>query len=149
MSLFTPESVTCGACGKTSQVLRAGSINADRREDLRQAILDGSFQAETCPHCGERMRLPAKLSYLDIGRRQWIIAEDTTELETWREAEGRAQALFDTTFGRAAPRLERELGSGLAARVVFGWPALREKVLCGGLGLDDLTLELLKLAIMR
>jgi hypothetical protein len=149
MSLFTTAEVTCGACGKMSEVSRAASINADRRDDLRQAILDGSFQAEACPHCGERMRLPAQLSYLDIGRGQWIIAEDTAELETWREAEARAQTLFDTTFGRAAPPLERELGSALAARVVFGWPALREKLLCGGCGLDDLTLELLKLAIMR
>ena len=27
----------------------AASVNADRRPDLREAILEGSFQAETCP----------------------------------------------------------------------------------------------------
>src|SRR3954471_7312048 len=129
MSLFTTAEVTCGACGNKHEVLRAASINADRREDLRQAILDGSFQLETCVSCGERMRLPAQVSYLDIGRGQWIIAEDTAGLETWREAEARAQGLFDSTFGRAAPPLARELGGGLAPRLVFGWPAMREKLL--------------------
>lgn len=149
MSLFTVAEASCGACGSRREVSRAASVNADRREDLRQAILNGSFQAELCHGCGERMRLPAQLSYLDIGRGQWIIAEDTAALATWRDAEASAQALFDSSFGRAAPALARELGSGLAPRLVFGWPALREKLLCRELGLDDVTLELLKLAIVR
>jgi hypothetical protein len=34
-------------------------------------------------------------------------------------------------------------------RVVFGWPAVREKLLCQELGLEDVTLELLKVAILR
>jgi hypothetical protein len=34
-------------------------------------------------------------------------------------------------------------------RLVFGWPALREKLIAKDLGLDDVTLELLKMAVMR
>jgi hypothetical protein len=34
-------------------------------------------------------------------------------------------------------------------RLVFGWPAPREKLLCGEPGLNDVVVELLKMAIMR
>jgi hypothetical protein len=149
MSLFMMAEAICGGCGGTREVSRAASVNADRREDLRQAILDGSFQAETCVECGCAMRLPAQLSYLDIGRGQWILAADSTEVERWPEFENNAQAMFDSTYGIAAPALARELGARLVPRLVFGWPALQEKLRCHALGLDDVTLEMLKLAIMR
>lgn len=32
---------------------------------------------------------------------------------------------------------------------MFGWAALREKLICQDLGVDDTTLEFLKMAIMR
>lgn len=34
-------------------------------------------------------------------------------------------------------------------QLVFGWPALREKLIGADLALDDMTLELLKIMIMR
>ncbi len=34
-------------------------------------------------------------------------------------------------------------------RLVFGWPALIEKLLCEELGLDDAALEALKLALLK
>jgi hypothetical protein len=149
MSLFEPRQLACGHCGGTGEVLAVASVNADRRADLRAAILDGTFQRVPCEHCGGMIRLPAQLNYLDIGRGQWIVAEPGTELPRWRDIEASAQALFDTTYGARAPRFGRELGSGLTPRLVFGWPALREKLLCRELGLEDLALELLKLAVMR
>jgi hypothetical protein len=149
MSLFMMAEAICGGCGGTREVSRAASVNADRREDLRQAIIDGSFQAETCFDCGCAMRLPAQLSYLDIGRGQWIFAEDSADIVRWPELESNAQAMFDSTYGSAAPALARELGAGLAPRLVFGWPALQEKLRCRELGLDDVTLEMLKIVIMR
>jgi hypothetical protein len=43
----------------------------------------------------------------------------------------------------------RQIGEGLRPRLVFGWAALREKLICQDLGVDDTTLEFLKMAIMR
>lgn len=37
----------------------------------------------------------------------------------------------------------------MSPRVVFGWPALREKILARDLGLDEVVLECMKLALMR
>ena len=36
------------------------------------------------------------------------------------------------------------MGEGFQPRLVFGWPALREKLLCASLSLNDVDLELLK-----
>jgi hypothetical protein len=43
----------------------------------------------------------------------------------------------------------REDISRIQPRVAFGWAALREKILCAEHGLDDVTLELLKLSTIR
>lgn len=149
MSIFLTVHATCGNCGAESDVQLAASVNADRRPDLRQAILDGTFQAVTCPGCGSAIRLPAHLSYLDIGRGQWILVDGAERIEDWSTAEDEALALFGDTYGAGAPPPARELGAGLRPRLVFGWPALREKLVCDELGLDDATLELLKIAIIR
>jgi hypothetical protein len=124
-------------------------VNADRRPDLRDAILDGSFQSLVCGACGTAIRLPAHLTYFDIGRGQWILVEDTGGLEKWYEAEADATALYEKAFGRLAPPMQRQMGEQIDARVVFGWTALREKLIAKQAGLDDAVLELLKISVLR
>lgn len=148
MSLFVNAGTTC-SCGKEMKFRLAASVNAGRRPDLRQEILDGTFQAETCPACGLRLRLPVHLSYLDIGRHQWILTEGTELLPEWRAVEEEALGVFDRTYGIRAPKPAQEVGAELRPRLVFGWPALRETLTGDELGLEPVALELLKIAIMR
>lgn len=148
MSIFHPASVTCATCGTKTDITRTASLNADRRPDLRSAVLDGSFQAETCPKCGTRIRLQPHFTYLDMRRGQWILVEPAELIEGWKEAEAEARLTWDRSFGPDAPPEAREIGEGMKPRLVFGWPALREKLLCSDLDLDDVTLELLKLAVL-
>jgi hypothetical protein len=149
MSLFVYARSTCGQCGTVAERDLAASVNADRRPDFRQDIIDGTFQAVSCTECGAAMRLPAHLSYLDVGRGQWILTEEITRLPEWRTSEAEANAIFDQSYGDGAPPIAHEIGEELTPRLVFGWPALREKLICRQLGLDDVTLELLKIAMLR
>ena len=149
MSIFHPVTATCPHCGASTAVERSASVNADRRPDLREAMLDGSFQSEPCSSCGERMRLPPHLTFLDMNNGQWIMAEPADLLENWPAEEAEARDTYSRSFGDQAPPSGRALGEGLKSRLVFGWPALREKLLCSDLGLDDVTLELTKMAIIR
>ncbi|MDE2006264.1 MAG: CpXC domain-containing protein [Rhodospirillales bacterium] len=149
MSIFLPATATCPVCNATKEVELAASVNADRRPDLREAILDGSFQAVACPKCDSPMRLPARITYLDVGRGQWILMDSAGARDDWAAGEAMARGVYDEAFGPDAPEFSREIGADLHARLVFGWPALREKVLCQSLGLDDTMLELLKIAVMR
>jgi hypothetical protein len=149
MSLFVKAIAACAHCGASRELKLSASINAQRRSDLRQEILDGTFQFFTCENCSAPLRLPIHLSYLDIGRNQWFLAEGINEISRWRDVENAARALFDKTYGSRAPASARELGAGLRPRLVFGWPALREALIGDDLALDPVVLELLKLAIIR
>lgn len=149
MSLFETALLTCPDCGTKTEVERCASVNADRRRDLRAAIIDGTFQSATCPKCDARLRLPPHLTYLEMRGKLWIAAEPAAEIENWPEIEAHVFDVYDRSFGlRAAPSAQ-ELGDGLEPRLVFGWPALREKLVCADLGLHDVTLELLKMAVIR
>lgn len=149
MSIFDIATVECPACGTESEFDLVLSVNADRRPDLRAQILDGTFQAVPCPSCGGLVRLPPAFTYMELRRGHWIAVHPAEEADGWRAHEASDLALFTETLGAAAPPQARELGEGLVPRVVFGWAALQEKLLLTELGLEDATLELLKLALVR
>ena len=149
MSLFQTLHAECPACGVAQAVEAVSSVNADRRPDLRDAVLDGSFQAIVCDGCGIQFRLPPRFTYVDFGRGQWFVAHPHDEAARWPAMEAMARDMFEATFGAAAPPLVREIGSQMRCRVTFGWPALREKLLCDAAGLDDVAIELAKASVLR
>lgn len=149
MSLFLTEELPCPSCRTPVSFELVHSVNADRRPDLRVAILDRSFQREPCPQCGYAFRVEPALTYIDVGRGQWIAAWPVSRRADWESLEQSTRRGFDKAFGEAAPGAARELGRGLRARLVFGWPALAEKIIAAEAGIDDLTLELVKAGILR
>jgi len=149
MSLFESAKAACPKCGTVHQFEVVASVNADRRPDLRAAILDGSFQREQCAKCKAEFVAPPMFTYFEVGGGWWILAQPAGFDEKWRDAAEIAREGFAKAYGANASAAAREIGTGLKVRVVFGWPALREKLLCGDLKLDDVELELLKMAIVR
>jgi hypothetical protein len=148
VSIFQRTTVTCPACDGEVAFDLAVSVSADRRPDLRAAILAGTFQREPCPLCGAAFRVEPEFTYLDLGRGQYIGAWPCARRADWRAAAARTQAGFDRAFGAQADVAARAIGDALALRVVFGWPALVEKILAAGNGLDDLLLEAAKVALL-
>ncbi|MBY6056358.1 CpXC domain-containing protein [Leisingera daeponensis] len=149
MSLFHPVNLVCPRCEAPVTMMAVGSVNADRRPDLRDDILEDRFQDCECDSCGESFRLQPQFNYLDAGRGQWIAAMPASRLRDHLELEDEAKALFDSSYGASAPAAARSVGSSLAARLTFGWPAVREKLLVKQLGLDDVIVEMMKLHILR
>jgi hypothetical protein len=148
MSIFQHTLVDCPGCERTLDFERVVSDNAGRRPDLREAILNGSFQRERCPHCGVRFRVDPELTYIDLGRGQYICAWPVSKRRTWQQFAARSQGSFDRAFGALATGEARALGATLEFRVAFGWPALTEKLLARAAGHDDRTLEVAKHAIV-
>lgn len=126
-----------------------GSVNADRRPDLRDAILANTFQEVTCEHCAEKFRLEPEFNYLDVGRGLWIAALPGREMLDFREAEPQARDTYDTAYGKDAPAEAQTVGEGLTPRVTFGWQGAREKILLAEHGLEDAIVEISKLELMR
>jgi hypothetical protein len=149
MSIFRTVQATCPGCNTPVPFQLVFSVAADRRPDLREAILDGSFQREACPSCGTVFRADPEFSYMDIQRGQYIGVWPASKRPQWRECAERTREVFDETLGAGATREAREIGDGLEARVVFGWAALVEKILCRQAGIDDRTLEIAKALVMR
>ena len=149
MSLFNTETVTCPACGTQKSADVFYSINADRRPDLRAAVIARTFQVETCGKCAEEFRIDPEFNYLDTDRGQWIAVHPLTAAGHWETIVAENQAAFDKSYGPGASEGGRDIGAGLTVRVVFGWAAFREKLATAEAGLDDVELELLKIAILR
>lgn len=139
----------CPVCGTSKSFELVASVNADRRPDLRTAILDGSFQCEKCDSCGSTFRTPPLMTYLDMGRHQWILVQPGSDVRQWRALQEKARSIFAVAYGPDAPLEAQEIGREMKARVVFGWGALNEKLLCSEYGLDDINLELLKMAVLK
>jgi hypothetical protein len=148
MSLIRTQTITCPACENQSRHEIAESVNADRRPDLRDAILDDSFQRIICPVCGGALRFSPHMTYFDSERHQWILALPAHDRPIWESFESGALDIFNRGFGPAAPRMAQSLGKTLTSRVTFGWSGLREKLLCVQFGVNDADLELLKVLLM-
>lgn len=149
MSIFRTVSVACPGCGTPVAYELVHSVNAGRRPDLREAILDGSFQLQACRSCGHRFRLEPEFVYIDLPSRLYVGVWPASQRASWRERAARTRASFDEAMGAGASAEARALGEGVDVRVVFGWHALVEKILARGAGIDDRTLEVAKLAVMR
>lgn len=149
MSRFDVKEFPCPECDQSVEFGVVASINADRRPDLRDAILDGSFQRGSCDHCGNNFRIDPEFAFLDVGRRQWILVLPGSEKMRWNHLESNAKFAFEISFGENAGGVAHELGKTMHSRVAFGWPAIREKLLCAEYGLDDVILEQLKLMLIK
>jgi len=149
MSLFATTKVPCPVCSTPVAFNMVHSVNAVGRPDLREAILQGTFQQQACPKCKKTFRMDPRLTYLDVGRNQWIAVFPHDEMDQWRTREEEAQGLFDRAFGREWRQVAREIGIGMKPRLVFGWPALWEKLAIDEHKLDDVQIELLKVGLLR
>ena len=149
MSLFRTLDIPCPSCAAPVSFDLVHSVNADRRPDLRAAILARTFQQKPCPACGHAFRMEPEFSYLDTGRKQFIAVWPASALRQWAAHEERSRNAFDKAFGASAPPEARSLGEGVQARAVFGWPALSEKIIATEAGIDDRVLELAKVGVLR
>ncbi|MGZ5241058.1 MAG: hypothetical protein ACXWCN_13120, partial [Caldimonas sp.] len=60
-----------------------------------------------------------------------------------------AEARFERVYGPRSSPFIQAIGKRLVRRLAFGWAAVREKLVIADLGLDDVTVELCKSAVLR
>src|SRR5579863_5352490 len=136
MSIFNRYSAQCPQCDAAVHVNLVASVNADRRPDLREQILHHQFQARVCDACGTEFRLPPRFTYQHFGQKLWVLVHPRTDLEHWQQLEAETAEVFATNYGADSPPMARQIGREISPRVVFGWPALREKLVAREAGLD-------------
>lgn len=149
MSIVKPATLICAHCGHEQEVPYIHSINGDRKSELRDRILDNTIGQVTCEGCGVTLRSPPELTYWDQTNRLWLNVRPPQDENDWMTHEAETANVHAVTFGITAPPFVQELAEGMTKRLVFGWAGLREKLICQLEGIDDVTLELAKLAVMR
>lgn len=149
MSMFTTISMACPQCGTENQIDVFQSVNADRRPDLKRAILAGDFQTRSCNSCASVFRPDPDFNYLDGAAGIWVSARPIEALAQWDAEILRAADDFALAYGERAGAAAREIGANLKARLTFGWPAVREKIVIADAGLDDVAVEAMKLVILQ
>ncbi len=149
MSVKRQVEIACPGCGRHQPFGLIYSVNADRRADMRQAILAETFQTHSCVACERGFRIDPDFAYFHQAAGQWIAAYPAAEKANWRDLEAGAREVYDTGYGDKAPAMARALCAEVRPRVVFGWTALREKLVAQDAGFDDLQLELTKLLVLR
>lgn len=134
MSNTIEKEIFCRECGKGSVTKLYPVIRIPDDTALRQKLFDGSLSRWECPECGDEVRLSYPLLYSDIKRGFLVYLIPHTEKFC--------------TVDEALESLYPELTS-LRRRAVPTLSALKEKVYCFENGLDDMALELAKLAVSR
>jgi hypothetical protein len=140
--MFRPYDLVCAACAHTFPVELVPAVQITHLPQARQQILDGTFQVFTCPSCAQPTAIESSLVYTDLARGQYVAVESAAGLG-WQAAKLRHQAVFEECFVNA-PSIARELGRTIRKRVVFGFRALREKLLLWHAELDDYVVEAVK-----
>ncbi|MCV2868166.1 CpXC domain-containing protein [Defluviimonas sp. WL0002] len=149
MSMFTTLSVACPNCGTANEMDIFQSVNADRRPDLKTAILEQRFQVKPCSSCATEFRPEPDFNYLDGKAGIWISARPIAALAQWDAEIAKAADDFALAYGDKAGEAARDIGRALKARLTFGWPAVREKIVIADAGLDDVAIETVKLVVLQ
>jgi len=132
MSLLDEITVICPRCGLSKHVGVFRSINATNDPNLKQLLLEGRLNWQTCESCGNGFQLIADLLYHDIPKTFMVSlddpARDVRQLSTRKEL---------TPFVR-----------DYVLRIVGSHAQFVEKIRILEDGLDDTAVELLKLTAL-
>ena len=149
MSVFHTETVACPTCATPVEFKLVFSVNGDRRPDLRDAIVAGTFQRQPCPSCGVEFRVDPEFTYMELRQGLYIAVWPVAKRGQWQACAAKTAETFEQGLGKNATPEARKLGAGIEPRAVFGWPALVEKLIARQAGIDDRTLELAKVMALR
>jgi hypothetical protein len=149
MSVFRDLAVTCPACGHIANHSVAESINAGNRAELRQQILDDTFQRFPCEACSAVIVVDGPLLLFDLKRHHWLELFPAGWEGAWKALELETVRRFQQTVEELAPPVIQDQADEFVVRTVFGIDALREKLVALDAGVDDRALEAAKLGLLR
>ena len=150
MSKFVIKEKICPFCGAMETRSIAQSLSVARSPHLKKAILDEEFQLFSCSMCKEKYYVEDPFFYMDFNDKHWIAVYPLCWEPEWRENEHESTRLFDMYLkGEYAPPIAHEMATGFSVRTVFGLLNLADKLRCFDAELNDISIELLKLHLMK
>ena len=130
MSTCICKEVSCPHCGTIKKTQMWPGINIASNSELREKVLNETLFDWNCPSCGYQVQLVYPCLYHDKNRKLMICVAPNGNTEALKD--------LDEQF----PQL-----SGIKKRSVSNLAELKEKVLIFEAGLNDVAVELVKLAL--
>ncbi len=141
MSLNAKQTVKCPQCGHMSEVTVWNSITVKDSGDLKQDLLRGKVNIFFCPACSHTALMPSPMLYHDEERRLMISFSPCND-------ELLKKQLFDNVQKSSKESGELNNLEGYNLRFVADYNELLEKILIFDNGMNDKTIEVIKLMIL-
>lgn len=141
MSLNLKQNVKCPKCGQMSEVTVWNSITVSDSVDLKQDLLSGKINMFRCPSCSYNALMPTPMLYHDENKKLMISFSPCND-------EVLKHQLFDNVQKSSKESGELEKLEGYNLRFVADYNELLEKILIFDNGMNDKTIEVLKLMIL-
>lgn len=117
-------------------------LDGQRTAHVRDHLLAGTFQVFPCPQCGDKVVYESPMVFIDFERGEYLALE-TPRSATKQTSLSRHETIWRDSFEHGPP-IAQELGARLKRRIVYGFGALREKLMIWDAGLDDRIVEAVK-----
>lgn len=128
------KAIVCPGCGELSKAEIHTSINPARDKTIRKRVLDGELFDFRCPSCGYTAKLNYPLLYNDMKNRFMVYL--IPKIDRFQ--------LCDNELENKYSNLRN-----INKRIVPTFNAFKEKLFIFESGLDDMAVELTKLAISQ
>jgi len=152
MSICGNVNVECPFCHSPATLVSWSSVNSRQNPEIKELIVDGKFWETKCPACNHEIEMESPLLYHNPDRKYMIqyepgMADSPREARLAKAAELSAQWGGGSSGGggnsRTAPLLR--VLSEYRYRLAVSHLELAEKILIFDSGLDDISVEMLKL----
>lgn len=132
MSNIITKMVTCPVCGETARADIYISINVTNNKELRAKTMDESLFTWACPKCNNKARLMGPVLYNDMKHRFMVYL--IPKVEHFQLADKNLEEKYKTL-------------KHIDKRIVPDFNTFKEKIFIFESGLNDMAVELTKLAI--
>lgn len=128
------KAVVCPMCGELGKAEIFTSVNVAKNKEYRAKVLNGELFAWTCPSCGYNARLTYPILYNDMKHRFMVYLIPKIE-----------------RFQLCDKELEEKYSNlrNISKRVVSDFNSFKEKIFIFESRLDDMAVELTKVAISQ
>lgn len=128
------KAIVCPMCGELSKAEIYTSVNSTKNKTLRVSVLNGSMFDWQCPECNHKARLTYPILYNDMKNRFMIYLIPKVD-----------------RFQLCDKELEEKYSNlrNISKRIVPNFNTFKEKIFIFESGLDDMAVELTKLAISQ
>lgn len=141
MSLNTQEKIRCPKCGCLNDITLWQSLTVSDSEDLKQELLKGRLNILSCKECSAKALVPTPLLYHDEAKKLMISFMPTNDA-------AEADAQFNAVKKSSKSSGELDSLAGYNLRFVTSYNTLLEKILIFDAGLNDKTIEVIKLMVL-